>query len=60
MVARTRTYRDLSVMFHRDGEPPEIQVARDGSRALKIALLMLARLDELLPGDRLSVAEGED
>jgi hypothetical protein len=47
----------LRVTFHRDGEEVESEVASTGERALKIGLLMLARLDDLHDGDRLTVTE---
>jgi hypothetical protein len=59
MVARTRTQTGLVVAFHRGGEEVESQVAPTGERALKIGLLMLARLDDLRDGDRMTVTEAK-
>jgi hypothetical protein len=58
MVARVIRTAGLSVSFWRDGEEIEIAIAATGRDALKAALLMLARLDELQDGDRLQVTEG--
>jgi hypothetical protein len=55
MVARTRTETGLRVTFHRDGEEVESEIASTGARARKIGLLLLARLDDLQAGDRLTV-----
>ncbi len=57
MVARVHTQVGLTVAFHRGGEEVESEVARTGERALKVGLLMLARLDDLRDGDKLTVAE---
>ena len=43
----------LIVKFHRGGRNIETEHASSGERALKIALLMLARLDDLQAGDAL-------
>jgi hypothetical protein len=45
----------LVVRFHRDGREIESELASSGERALKLGLLMIARLDYLQAGDRLSV-----
>ena len=45
----------LVVRFHRGGREIESELASNGERALKIGLVMLARLDDLQAGDRLSV-----
>jgi hypothetical protein len=45
------------VTLWRDGETLDARTAATGERALKIALLMLAVLDELQDGDRLTVSE---
>jgi hypothetical protein len=45
----------LLLVFQRDGEPREEQIAQDGVRAVTIAMRMLAVRDELQPGDRLTV-----
>ena len=61
MVARTRIDRAvLLVTFSRDGEEDEQQLAATGGRALKVAMLMLARQDALRVGDRLTVRKAED
>jgi hypothetical protein len=61
MVGRTRTYRGtLLVTFTTDGEEPEQQLAATGERALKVALLMLAKRDALRPGDSLTVQAAEE
>jgi hypothetical protein len=55
MVARTRKTAGLRVTFHCDGQEMESETASTGERALKIGLLLLARLDDLQHGDRLTV-----
>jgi len=56
MVALTRTYRGtLLVTFSPDGEEPEQELVPTGERALKTALLMLAKRDALRDGDSLTV-----
>jgi hypothetical protein len=61
MVGRTRTYSGhLLLTFTTDGEEPEQQLAATGERALKIALLMIARRDVLRPGDTLTVQAAEE
>jgi hypothetical protein len=47
----------LIVTFWRGSEERDRRIARDGSRALKTALLMLASLDSLEPGDMLTRRE---
>jgi len=47
----------FTVTFCRDGRQVERQAARTGERALKMALLMLARLDALQDGDVLKCVE---
>ncbi len=47
----------FTISFIRDGEVLDARTAATGERALKIALLMLATLDELQAGDRLTVTE---
>jgi len=49
----------LAVRFSRGGREIEAEQASSGERALKVALLMLARLDYLEPGDRLDVTEAK-
>jgi hypothetical protein len=45
----------LLLTFHRDGEPPEQQIAPNGLRAVSAAMKMLALKDKLRDGDRLTV-----
>jgi len=45
------------VTIFRDGEVLDARVAPTGERALKTSILMLAELDELRGGDRLTVTE---
>ncbi len=47
----------FTISFIRDGEVLDARTAATGERALKITLLMLATLDELQAGDRLTVTE---
>ena len=57
MVARVIRTAGLSVAFHRDGQEIEVQIAATGERALRAAIVMLARLEALQDGDRLTVME---
>ena len=57
MVARVNANGKFTVTFIRNDEEVDSRVARDGEKALKIALLMLAMLDELQAGDTLVVKE---
>jgi hypothetical protein len=57
MVARVIRTAGLSVSFHREGEEIEVRIAATGERALAAAIKMLARLEALQDGDRLTVAE---
>ena len=50
----------LVVTFHRGGHEIESERASSGGRALKIGLLMLARLDDLQPGDSLTCRHVDD
>jgi hypothetical protein len=60
MVARTRIEPSLLlVMFETDGEEPEQELAPSGERALKAALLMLARRHALRHGDKLTVVSAD-
>jgi hypothetical protein len=52
--------RALLVTFESDHEEPETELAPTGERALKFALLMLAKRDELRDGDRLTVKRVDD
>jgi len=56
MVARTIPGKYV-VSFTRDNREVEQQVAGDGERALKMALLLLAALNELRDGDTLKCTE---
>jgi hypothetical protein len=57
MVARIHPQVGLRVAFERNGRERDSQVAPTGERALKVALLMLAKLDDLRDGDMLLVTE---
>jgi hypothetical protein len=57
MVARIRSRVGLRVAFERNGRERDSQVAPTGERALKIAVVMLAKLDDLRDGDLLLVTE---
>jgi hypothetical protein len=59
MPGRTLTQVGLTVTFWRDGEEHDSAVAPTGERALKLGLLLLARLDDLRDGDRLAVTESK-
>jgi hypothetical protein len=58
MVARIQPNGRFVVTIFRDGEVLDARTAATGERALKMALLMLASLDDLQNGDRLTVLEG--
>jgi len=60
MPARIRPQASLTVTFYRDSEELESQAALTGERALKVGLLMLAKLDDLQAGDRLTVRHAAD
>jgi hypothetical protein len=47
----------IHVTFERGGREIDSATAPTGERALKSALLMLAKLDDLRDGDRLTVNE---
>ena len=55
MVARTRTERELVVIFNRDGETPETRIVPNGERAAVSAVLMIATRGILHDGDSLLV-----
>lgn len=60
MPARTRTEpRLLLVTFESDGEQPEQELVQSGDRALKVALLMIAKRDGLRHGDKLTVVRAD-
>jgi hypothetical protein len=50
----------LIVTFHRTGRKDETRYAASGERAVKIALLMIARYDALRHGDQLTVSKPDD
>jgi hypothetical protein len=50
----------LTIAFLRGSEVLDVRPAPTGERAVKIALLMLARMDALRSGDRLVVMEDRD
>ena len=43
--------------LEREGQEIDSEMALTGERALKLGILMLARLDDLRDGDRLTVSE---
>jgi hypothetical protein len=45
----------LAIVLMRDGRELDHRVARDGVRAVSMAMHMLSVLDELQPGDKLTV-----
>jgi hypothetical protein len=55
MPARIQRSAGLVVRFSRDGEEVDARVGSTGEKALKIGVLMLAKLDDLQAGDRLTV-----
>jgi hypothetical protein len=57
MPGRTHTALGIRVAFERNGREINSEIAPTGERALKAALLMLARLDDLRDGDRLTASE---
>jgi hypothetical protein len=57
MVARIHPQVGLRVAFERNGRERDSQVAPTGERALKLAITMLAKLDDLRDGDMLLVTE---
>jgi len=57
MVAHTNLNSKFTVTLFRDGEVLDARTAATGERALKAAILMLAELDDLQGGDRLTVQE---
>jgi hypothetical protein len=50
-------WRVLRVAFHRDGKEVEGVFATDGEFAIRTALMMLARLDTIRPGDKIEISE---
>jgi hypothetical protein len=59
MPGRLRTHTGLTVTFTRDGDEVDSQTAPTGETAVKTAILVLARLDYLQDGDRLTVTEAK-
>jgi hypothetical protein len=57
MVAHTNLNSKFTVTIFRDSEVLDARTAATGERALKAAILMLAALDDLQGGDRLTVTE---
>ena len=55
MPARTRTERELAVIFNRDGEQPETRIVPNSKRAAVLAVLMIAKRTSLHAGDSLLV-----
>ena len=47
----------FTIAFLRGNEVLDARLAPTGERALKVAILMLAELDDLQNGDRLTVTE---
>jgi hypothetical protein len=60
MVARTRRDVGLLVTLTRNDEFVESLTAPTGERALKGAMMLLARLEELQVGDRIFVTEADE
>jgi len=57
MPARIQPLTGLKITFWRCGLERDSQVAAPPERALKIAIVMLASLDDLIDGDKLTVTE---
>jgi hypothetical protein len=57
MPARTNPNSKFTVLFLREGDVLDARTAATGERALKLAILLLAQLDDLQDGDRLTVSE---
>jgi hypothetical protein len=58
MVARILpTRRGFRIVFERDGQELQAEIAPTSERALRIALVMLAHLEALQDGDRLTITE---
>lgn len=60
MKVRTRASQPqgaLRVTFERENRRHDAEIVPTPERALKVAILMLARLDNLIDGDRLTVTE---
>ena len=59
-MAAPRKLDRLVVKFNRGGREIERETAATGERALRLGLIMLARLDDLQAGDRLTVNQDVD
>ena len=59
-MAAPRKLDRLVVTFNRGGREIERETASTGERALRLGLIMLARLDDLQAGDRLTVNQDVD
>jgi len=57
MPVHTNLNSKFVVTIFRDGEVLDARTAATGERALKAAIMMLAELDDLQGGDRLTVTE---
>jgi len=57
MPAHINLNSKFTISFIRDGVVLDARSAATGERALKAAILMLAELDDLQGGDRLTVTE---
>jgi hypothetical protein len=57
MPVHTQPDIGFTVTFYREGQEAEMERAPSGERALKLAIMMLARLSELRDGDWLMVVE---
>lgn len=60
MPARTRRDPALTVTFMRGGEVLDTRSAPTGERAVKVAILMLVKMEQLQGGDQLVVIEAPD
>ena len=58
MVSRLSPTSRFVVTLWRNGEVLDSRPAPTGERALKVAILMLAELDDLQGGDSMDVMEG--
>jgi hypothetical protein len=57
MPAHITPHNRFIITFWRNDEIVDARTAPTGERALKAAIMMLAELDELQNGDRLTVTE---
>jgi hypothetical protein len=55
MVARTQSFPDLTVTFQRDGELPDVMIARDPKSAWEHGIYLISQRRELIAGDTLTV-----